>query len=297
MGCGAVVEVVGLSGWANRVVARVAELEDRWSRFLPDSELNLVNRAAGSGAVVISADTFGLIERCLLAWRRTGGLFDPTVAAALVHAGYDRTFGELRGGTHGAPGTSDPVRGCRGIVLDGRHRTVDVPAGVALDPGGIGKGLAADIVVAELAEAGAHGAMVSLGGDVRVWGAPPEGRFWTVEVEHPAEPVALGSIRLCDGAVTTSSVSYRRWDGPDGPRHHVIDPRTASPARTDLVQASVAAGRGWWAEALSTAALVAGSAAAIALLSEWRAPAVLRCVSGRTILHGDQFTRAVEVLP
>src|SRR5689334_15520064 len=71
--------------------ARIEELESRWSRFRPDSELCRLNTAAGAPTVV-SRDTALLIEHCIEAWTRTAGLFDPTVHDAMVANGYDRTF-------------------------------------------------------------------------------------------------------------------------------------------------------------------------------------------------------------
>ncbi len=52
-------------------------------------------------------------------------------------------------------------------------------------PAASAKGLAADLVCAELLAAGAEGVCVNLGGDVRVCGAGPDGNGWTVAVEHP----------------------------------------------------------------------------------------------------------------
>ena len=50
---------VGLSaeqllGWAD---ARIAGLEQRWSRFRPDSEVSRLNASAGSDGVLVSSDT------------------------------------------------------------------------------------------------------------------------------------------------------------------------------------------------------------------------------------------------
>jgi thiamine biosynthesis lipoprotein len=60
------------------------------------------------------------------------------------------------------------------------------------------------------------------------------------------------------GAVATSSRLRRRWRTVDGEAHHLIDPRTGRPARTDVVAATVVAGETWWAEALTKALFVAG---------------------------------------
>src|SRR3954447_24763877 len=65
-------------------------LEARWSRFLPESELSLLNAAGGGRPVVVSAGTFALIARAVDAWRRTGGTFDPTGLDAIRAWGYDR---------------------------------------------------------------------------------------------------------------------------------------------------------------------------------------------------------------
>ena len=54
-----------------------------------------------------------------------------------------------------APAPVGAAPGCDGVQV--RRHTVSVPAGVAIDPGGIGKGLAADLVTDLLMTAGAHG--------------------------------------------------------------------------------------------------------------------------------------------
>ena len=94
-------------------------------------------------------------------------------------AGYDVDFRQrdcARGGL--TPPASLPCPGCADITWDEVECTVSLPAGIRFDPGGIGKGLAADIVTEELITDGAAGALVSVGGDVRVRGKPPTGTTW-----------------------------------------------------------------------------------------------------------------------
>ncbi len=235
-----------LEDLADRAVSRVADLEGRWSRFLPTSEISALNRA---GWATVSPDTFGLLDRAVLAWRRTNGRFDPTRLDALERLGYDRPFDQLgpigrpaptllrrtrpvppsRAVDAGAPVDSLPT-GCAGIVLDPFTRTVVLPAAsdrqgdggtdtrsIGFDPGGIGKGYAADLVVEELLNAGAAGALVNLGGDLRVEGTPPSGPSWVVEVGEVAwAPEPLAVLELERGAVATSTSLRRRWNmAPD----------------------------------------------------------------------------------
>ena len=52
------------------------------------------------------------------------------------------------------------------LIVDADGCLAAAPRGMCLDAGGIGKGLAADLVVDVLMERGALGASVSIGGDV-----------------------------------------------------------------------------------------------------------------------------------
>ena len=124
--------------------------------------------------------------------------------------------------------------------------------GRSFDPGGIGKGLAADLVVEELLAEGAWGAMVNLGGDLRVGGVPPTGPTWVVAIDHPHHG-PLTTVELVDGGLATSTTLRRRWSGQECHPHHLLDPATGRPHRGGADFVTVIAGTGWWAEAAATA--------------------------------------------
>ena len=105
-----------------------------------------------------------LVERAVWAWSHTGGRFDPTVLAAVSAAGYDRSFDQIRDVTV-TQIPPVPAPGCAGVDVDMDIDLFRLPAGVAIDPGGIGKGLAADLVATTAVELGADAAMVSIGGN------------------------------------------------------------------------------------------------------------------------------------
>ncbi len=264
MGTSAHVVVVG--GDEARLIdaarRRLDDLERRWSRFLPGSEISRLNRRPDR-PVVVSPDTFGLVARSVDAWHATGGRFDPTVLPAMLAAGYDRDFAEVA--LAALPlGSPLPSPGCGGIRLDPAVSAVWLPAGVGVDPGGIGKGLAADLVSRELVEAGAAGVLVNVGGDLRVRGTPPAGDEWTVAVEDPADGAReLARFGLTSGAVATSSRLRRRWHAGDRDVHHLIDPTTGSAAQSDVTTVTVVAADAWWAEALATALCVSPAPAAL----------------------------------
>jgi thiamine biosynthesis lipoprotein len=240
--------------------ARIETLEGRWSRFRPDSEVSVLNRHGGA-PVAVSADTVALVTHALAAWDMTDGRFDPTVGTAIAALGYDRDFGEVSHGTQPAPdgAGAGPAPGPGGIDLDPAAGTVTLPPGVRFDPGGIGKGLAADLVAEALVGAGALGALVNLGGDLRAVGEPPDPGGWAVSLPDPLRAGAeLARFALPHGAVATSSRLRRRWRTAAGPAHHLLDPTTGRPATGATVAVSVVADRAWRAEALATALFLLG---------------------------------------
>jgi FAD:protein FMN transferase len=282
MGSDAEVLVVGGSpGLLGRARRRVADLEARWSRFRPDSELSHLNARAGAEPEAVSEETFLLLERAVDAWRLTDGRFDPTVLGDVLRSGYTTSFDEP----------------------DHAARTARLPAGVGVDPGGIGKGLAADLVVTELLADGADGACVNLGGDIRVAGTPPAAS-WVVAIEHPwrSDPAAV--VHLRDGAVATSSRLRRRWTTDAGAAHHLIDPERGRPVDAEVATATAVAAHGWQAEAFAKAAFVAGPLAGLDLLERVGVAglvvdddgAILTSRNLRPFLDGDAVAVAVEAI-
>ena len=80
------------------------DVEARFSRFLPDSELSQLNRTHDQDAPV-APDLAELIGKALAAARMSEGIFDPTVIDALEAAGYDRSIDLIRAnGTAGGNG-------------------------------------------------------------------------------------------------------------------------------------------------------------------------------------------------
>jgi FAD:protein FMN transferase len=243
--------------------ARLDELEARWSRFRPTSELCRMNRAGGA-PVLVSHDTYDVVALAVGSWQATDGRFDPTLIDALEQAGYDRDFAAICDAdtAHGA--APHASAGCGDIELLPLVPAVRLPAGVRLDLGGIGKGRAADVLAAELRGAGADGVCVNLGGDVRVSGTPPVPPGWQVDLDPTLAPGR--SFHLDDGAVATSTRLRRAWTRDGERRHHLLDPSDGRPAWSGLASVTVLARNAAHAEVLAKAAFVAGPEAGRDLL-------------------------------
>ncbi len=245
----------------------LVRLDQACSRFNPDSELLHVN-AFGGRTTEVGPLLAEALAVAIDAAESTGGLVTPTLGTALARAGYDRTFELVRARSSWTVRPTVPRSSAwREIELDRERGTLRIPRGVELDLGATAKAFAADRAAASIAAATGSGVLVSLGGDVAVAGRGPA-TGWIVRIadDHEAPLEGVGPlVAVSTGGIATSSTVVRRWRTDDGEAHHVIDPRTARPARTP-----------WRTVSVSAATCVDANVGALgALLLAARAPAWL----------------------
>jgi thiamine biosynthesis lipoprotein len=251
------------AGHFDEAVAEFERLEALLSRFRPDSELSRLNR---DGFVEAGPQLTAVTELALAARERTGGRFDPTVHDALVEAGYDRSFEFLSQDGPGGRGAA-----CGGAVsVDGNR--IEVEPGFRLDLGGIAKGYTADRAADILAQAGA--CLVNAGGDIAV-----RDGSWPVGVED-------FTLLLEQGGLATSGRDRRRWLRGGEEQHHLIDPSTGEPARTDLLRVTVVGRTAVEAEVQAKALFLAGRQKAAREADLLGLPCVLVTDAGETVLAG-----------
>lgn len=230
------------------------KLERTFSRFRSDSELNSVNAAAAE-FVAASPMFVRVLGLALDAARRTDGLVDPTLGAAIEAAGYDRDFAELdddeRPPATAVPGSWRHVRVAGRLIF--RY------PGTKLDLNCVVKGLAIDAAVQQLSGDG----FVAAGGDVAVRGSAVVGL------------PGGGSLTLRDGGLATSGTTYRRWLRGGDAQHHLIDARTGRPSTSPWSEVTVAAGSCLEADVAAKAAFMLGDEGP-AWLEERRLPGRFR---------------------
>lgn len=232
------------------IAAEVGEMHRRLTRFQPDSELSRFNALAGAGWTEVSPELEDLMRASLAAHELSGGLVNPAVLSSMLAIGYTQPLRD--GVTAPALELARPLQPLPQVlaVEPGRAR---LARGCGLDFGGIAKGWLADRIAA--GRLGGDG-LVNLGGDLSARGPGPQGDGW---------PVGMGPVTvvLRDQAAATSATNRRRWAGSEGEvLHHLIDPRTGLPSRSDLETVSVIATTAVGAEVAAKTALLLGSAQA-----------------------------------
>lgn len=143
-----------------------------------------------------------------------------------------------------------------------------------LDLGGVAKGYIADDL-ADLFIAHSVGRFViNLGGNVVVRGGRPAdasarppvaaGSPWRIGIINPLDPAHNRAIvDMVDGSVVTSGIHERRFTKGGVTYHHILDPATGMPAKTDLTSATIIAPRSMDCDGYSTTALMLGARDAI----------------------------------
>jgi thiamine biosynthesis lipoprotein len=276
-----------------RAEAAINEFHNRLTRFDPASELSRLN-SDPRDSVPASALMLRFASLVGYAGELSRGLVDATCLDALEQAGYTRSLGAEAVGSDttalaltpddgGRPAGPDPRARWRIVSTDPERQEVTRPPGLRLDPGGIGKGLAADVAAEELADCDSYA--VNCLGDIRFGGRTATER--EIAVASPlstGDPVAR--LVLDRGAVATSGVTRRTWIDSDGrPAHHLIDPRTGRPANTGVLQATAVAPTGVEAEVRVKSALLSGASEAGRYLAHG---GVVVLVSGEVIVFGDR---------
>lgn len=222
--------------WVRRTGARL-------TRFSNDSELSRLNRSGGSW-VDVGAELHAVLREALNAYEASAGLVNIAVLPSMLAVGYTRPLA--------AGPTAPRLELARQLpalpdALDLQPGRARVRAGCGLDLGGLAKGWMADRLCGRLG----RNTLANIGGDLRAVGPGPHGDGW---------PVGVGglTLMLADQAAATSSVRKRRWNGG----HHLIDPRTGLPSRSDVDEVSVVTDTGVRAEVVAKTALLLGAALA-----------------------------------
>ncbi len=222
--------------------------EQLWSRFISTSDISRLNWAEGH-PVEVSSLTKRLVAEMIAGKRLTGGAYDPTLLPDVLSAGYRASRVNAEQVTTlpdsaRAPGRLDQI--------DIGERSITLPVGTTLDPGGIGKGFTADVLCEFALAEGALGVMVELGGDIVMRGNAPDGVAWNVGIENPhAAEGHLSIVRIKSGAIATSSQLKRRFLLEGQETHHLIDAGSHLSAHSSAQTITVIAATGARAEVLT----------------------------------------------
>jgi thiamine biosynthesis lipoprotein len=278
----------------NELWIQIFEFENRFSRFLPSSELSDFNRQAGI-RFYLSNEFKALLQAAKILSEETHGLYNPFILPTLQKIGYRKSMvaehstDDVDDFSHRSIATIEQLE----IGYDwGR-----IPYNTAIDLGGCGKGYLADILAAYMEHTSAglvSGYWFSLGGDIVAAGRDADNLPWKIYVEaafdstqitaeqsnHVGYMVASDDQRV---AVATSSTLFRGGNQLGKKWHHIIDPRTGEPSVSGVVSASICDTSALRADVLASCAIIEGNSAVQTYTADYAVQGVLTQTKAHTI--------------
>lgn len=236
----------------------VDTVDRQMSTWKPDSDLMRLNAAPVGTWVSVPAQLMTVLAKGLEIGRLSDGAFNigmGDVTAAWGFGPHEADRGAIRATLGKVRAPAHEVLELDPVALQARKL-----APLTLDLSGIAKGYAVDCMTAVLNRFGITDALVGLDGDLRGFGARPDGHAWTVAIERPDYDTRtpLSMIALTDAAVATSG-DYRHWIQAGGKRlSHTMDPAHSGPLRNTPASVTVLAKTCMEADAWATAFMVAG---------------------------------------
>lgn len=242
----------------------LADFESKVSCYINDSEIDRLNQSAGLEPVSVSKDTENLLFRCKEYGNQSGGLFDISIAPLTEEW-------NVTADTPKIPSAQSieellALVNYQDLMLDKQNQTAFLRRkGQAVDVGGVAKGFVCDLARKTAQDYGIKSGYISIGGNLMVIGNKPNGQPFKFGVRNPRGSVNdyIGIITLPNSTMATSG-DYERYFEMDGIRyHHILDPKTGWPAKTDLMSVSVVTTDGAYADFMSTYLFIKGKTFAL----------------------------------
>ena len=248
----------------------IRRIERLLTTFKDDSETNLINRYAGIAPVVVSDETFGIIERSIKISSVTQGAFD------ITYGSIDKRFWNFDTTMKALPAKSEARKAVKlinykNIILDKAHKTVMLKQeGMRIGFGGIGKGYAAEKAKQVMQQMGIKSGVVNASGDLTAWGFQPSGKPWTIGIVKPdGSGEVFSYLNITNMAVATSG-NYEKFIMIDGKRYsHTIDPRTGFPVR-GIKSVTIITPNAELADAMATPVMIMGIEAGLYMINQMK---------------------------
>lgn len=266
---------------AEKIIARVRNIEEKMSAFKSKSEVAEISRCAGRVPVRVSDELFYILETALEISRVSKGAFDVTVRPLT-------SLWNIGKGTDVIPKESEIEKakslvGYETLVLDSQEKTAFLTKlGGALDLGGIAKGYAADEAKRILLDNGINKGLINFGGNIVTVGSGFDRAPWKIGIQNPLSTRSdyVTTLEIENKSIVTSAVNERFFIKDSMRYHHIISPLTGYPAQSELLSVTVIDDCSMTADVLSTAAYVLGLLEGSRLIKQFGAQAIFITQNG-----------------
>jgi thiamine biosynthesis lipoprotein len=263
----------GIGKLQERIDARLEEVNQSMSTYIPDSEISRFNSFEQLGVkFAVSPDFFQVLEVGQKLFQLSNGAWDATVQPLVDLWGFGPTYKERKIPRPEEIAAALPEVGFDNIELIAPDSLVKKIAGVTLDLSSIAKGFGVDQVAKVIEQSGFENYLVEIGGEIFAAGVRSDGKAWRIGISRPqpdAPPDEVYKVvGLSDRAFATSG-DYRNFFEAGGVRYsHVMNPKTGYPVSNGVVSVSVMADSCTFADGLATTLMVMGPEKGLELVSK-----------------------------
>jgi len=249
-------------------IVEIQRIEKLLTTFSEESETAIINRNAGIKPVLVSKETFELIQRSTRISEITQGAFDITYGSADKRLwNFDSSMSKLPD----AATASKMVRliNYRNVLLNHQDFSVMLKEkGMRIGFGGIGKGYAAERAKLMMKRKGIESGIVNASGDMTTWGLQPNGEPWTIGIADPNAKERLFSyMNITNKAVATSG-NYEKFIMVNGQKYsHTINPKTGLPVR-GIKSVTILSANAEIADAMATPVMIMGIRAGLDMINQ-----------------------------
>ena len=206
----------------------VDSLNEIYSDYLPDSELNqLCNTAGKQQWVAVSPALFDLIQQSSKAWKISKGSFDITVGPVVRI--WRKARKEKKFPDKDSVDKAMQSVGFQYVLIDSVNKKIQLTKnGMQLDAGGIGQGYIGQKVLDYLFQQNIRSALVDVSGDIVTGDPPPGKKGWTVAVNVPESENELldNKAVVHNQSIITSGDVYQYLLHEGKKYSHIVDPKT-----------------------------------------------------------------------
>ncbi len=251
---------------AERGLQLCKDYEKILSKTVEGSDIYKINNAGGT-PVQVRPETVQLLKKAIYYSKKTDGLFDVSIGGV-------SELWDFSGENPKVPAKKSIEEalshvGYKNIKIEGKTVRLADPK-TKIDLGAIAKGYIADRVADMLREEGVDRAIINLGGNVLTIGEKQSGLPWNIGVEKPFSGGSqiVGAVKSKDSSVVTSGIYERQFKQDGVLYHHVLNPKTGYPVKTDLDAVSILSKESVEGDAISTCCLLLGKERAEKFISE-----------------------------
>jgi len=225
----------------------IHEYESCFSRFLPNSELSILNE---NKSMIVSKKLFYVTEKSYELFTTTRGIFNPLIQVSRL--GYDKNFNDIKDVLNTEDNSYYDID-FSSVVLDKNKLHINLNEGQRLDYGGFLKGYLAEILAKKikLYSNKINGVIVNLGGDIYTEGLDKNGEKFVFNIYNPVLKNNEINVTLYNQGLATSGIYKRSWSFIGKKMHHILDFSGKKNPESDVVSASVIHRDGAIAEAFT----------------------------------------------